>query len=243
MLKNLIRSVAQKILGYDRYLFLFARFNVWRIQKNSQYEDEFKHFMQLIPKENGVILDIGANIGVMSVSLALEHPQANIYSFEPIPDNHATIEQMIGHYQLRNVELFKVALGEEKGEIKMVVPVVGNSNMQGLSHVVEIEGVEPNGHYYSVPVMRLDDIAELQAATRITAIKIDVENFEYYVLKGGRQLLSKHKPIIYCELWNNERRQLCFDYLRELGYQVRIYQHGALHSFEQQEVTNFFFIP
>jgi FkbM family methyltransferase len=243
MMKDLIRSIIQKILGYERYLFIFARFSVWRIKKGAGHEEEFSYFMKMIPSSPGLILDIGANIGVMSVSLAKAHPSATVYAFEPIPDNHATIEKMIRHYQLSNVQLFKTALGEEPGEIRMVVPVVGNSNMQGLSHVVESEDGQEAGQYFSVPVQRLDDIPELQQAKTISAIKIDVENFEYYVLKGAQSLLTKHRPVIYCELWNNERRKLCLDYMQSLGYEVKVYDQQQLQTFTKQDASNFFFVP
>ncbi len=114
--------------------------------------------------------------------------------------------------------------------------------MQGLSHVVE-EGKDEKGHLFSVPVQQLDTIEELKQLPEITAIKIDVENFEYYVLKGGIELLRKHKPLIYCELWNNDRRKLCFDYLTGLGYHIKIYEDGGLKDFNGQQIINFFFIP
>ena len=45
---------------------------------------------------------------------------------------------------------------------------------------------------------------------KIGAIKMDVENFEYFVLEGGKELIKKHKPIIYTELWENQNREKCF---------------------------------
>jgi FkbM family methyltransferase len=88
----------------------------------------------------------------------------------------------------------------------MVMPVIGDVKMQGLSHVVQ-EGEDQAGNYYTVPLKKLDDFPELnEKDARITGIKIDVENFEYFVLKGGRNLIAKHRPVIYSELWNTENR-------------------------------------
>ncbi|SKA17071.1 FkbM family methyltransferase [Sediminibacterium ginsengisoli] len=242
MLKNFIRSMCQKLLGYNNYLYVFALFSIKRIQWGGGHEKEFLYFLDMVPND-GVILDIGANIGVMTVTLALKKDKAKVYAFEPVPDNIKTIEKVLKHHKIGSVTLFRTALGEESGEIRMVVPVVGNSNMQGLSHVVEDKADEAGGQYFTVPLQRLDDMKELQAVQKITAIKIDVENFEYYVLKGGRELLLKHKPVIYCELWDNERRIACMDYLRSLGYEVKIYENGALHTFNGQQGINFFFVP
>jgi len=242
-MKNLLRFYFQKIFGYNNYLFLFSLLNINRIRRGGQYEREFIHFLEMIPDDGSVILDIGANIGVMTASLAQEKKRATIFAFEPIPDNYVTIERVIRHYDLKNVHLFKVALGEEAGEVRMLVPVVGRSHMQGLSHVLEKPDNEQEGNLLLVPIRKLDDMPELAAAERISAIKIDVENFEYYVFKGAHDLLQKHRPLIYCELWNNERRALCFDYLKGIGYQVKTYQNGILTDFTGQDTINFFFVP
>jgi hypothetical protein len=62
-------------------------------------------------------------------------------------------------------------------------------------------------------------------------------------LKGGEALLRKHKPVIYCELWDNDRRRLCFEYLQGLGYQVKVYENNSLVDFKEQASINFFFMP
>lgn len=49
-------------------------------------------------------------------------------------------------------------------------------------------------------------------------MKIDVENFEYKVLKGSRELLKRNNFGIYCELWDNENRRLVSELLNLIGY-------------------------
>jgi FkbM family methyltransferase len=203
------------------------------------YEAAFTEFLRLVPE--GAVLDIGANIGMTTVPLAKKFPAAHVYSFEPIPANYATLKRIIKHYRLTNVTLFEAALGEEPGVLKLVVPVINKVHMYGLSHdYKEGRNDEWNtGNVYSIPMLKLDDIAALQEVKKIAAIKIDVENFEYYILKGGRQLLLKHKPVIYCELWPNEMRQPVLDLVKEIGYSVKVLQDGTLADFDNQPVTNF----
>lgn len=55
--------------------------------------------------------------------------------------------------------------------------------------------------------------------------------------------IIKHKPIIYCELWDNEERNLTINYLKDLGYKVKIYHHKQLIDYSNQQSVNFFFIP
>ncbi len=57
---------------------------------------------------------------------------------------------------------------------------------------------------------------------------MDVENFEYFVLEGGKELLKKHNPIIYTELWENENREKCFQLIKELDYEIKVLNDNNL---------------
>ena len=242
MLKNTVKLFLQKILGYDNFLFYFSIYTVGRL-RNNKHEREFVYFMDMIPNE-GTVLDIGANIGVMSVSLAKKLDKAQVYAFEPIPNNLKGLKRIVAHYKLSNIRVFENALGEAPGELKMVLPVIDKLKMQGLSHVVRPgDDSEWNkGEFYTVPVKRLDDMEDLTSLPRITAIKIDVENFEYYVFKGAEALLRKHKPIIYCELWANEMREKTLDLLRGYGYAVKVFDGNGLVPYTTQDDVNFFLV-
>lgn len=198
--------------------------------------------MNMLPDE-GAILDIGANIGVMTVALAKSKPHATIYSFEPIPDNLQALKRVIRFHQLNNVQVFPIALGEENNVVEMVLPMLKKSRMQGLSHVIKKNAAKEPGEVFSISIQRMDDITALNALNRITGIKIDVEDFELYVLQGGWKLLKKHRPLIYCELWDNSSRPLCLALIKELGYRVMIYYRGRLVDFTGQKTLNFFFLP
>ena len=241
-MKNILRYILQRCLGFKKYLFLFSIISIKRIETNSA-EEEFMYFVKLVPNE-GIILDIGANIGITTIPLANQKDKAIIYSFEPMPENIATLTRVVEYFKLSNVKIFDFALGETNGELTMVMPVISHVKMQGLSHI-QFNGTDQKpsiGNEIKVIVKTLDTIPEINAAKKITAIKIDVENFEYFVLKGGRQLLLNHKPIIYCELWKNEMRELTIKYLGDLGYSVKVFHNKQLMDYRDSAI-NFFFIP
>ena len=240
-IKNIIRRRAQQILGFSRYLFWFSRFTIFRIRVLKS-EKAFRFFMSLVPGD-GAILDIGANIGINTVMLAKAFPRAVIHAFEPVEENYQTLEKIIASYRLKNVQLYQTALGEKAGEAAMIMPHHEGSKMQGWSRMHEGEDQQLGmGERFIVGVQRLDDVGALKNAN-IGAIKIDVENFEYFVLKGGELLLKKNKPLIFCELWNDERRMLCFDFLRGLGYRVMIFRGNKLVPHAGEDALNYFFIP
>lgn len=241
MFKNLFRYLGQQLLGFDRYLFVFSVFNTSLIRLGLS-EKAFRHFMWMIPEEAGVILDIGANIGAMTVSLASRFPKAKVYAFEPVPENVAAWNRVVVFYGLSNATVFPFALGEVGGTAAMILPLHKGSKMQGWSHIAENAGQEA-GYRFTVAVKALDTVPALLETDKITAIKIDVENFEYFVLKGGIALLKKHKPLVFCELWNDERRKKCIELMERLGYFTRIYNGKQLEAYHGQEALDFFFVP
>jgi FkbM family methyltransferase len=241
MFKSKAKLLLQNILGFNNYLFLFSLITIRRLYMN-KHEEEFVHFLSLLPTDK-VLLDIGANIGIMTVPLAKKAIDGKVYAFEPMPQNLIALKRVIKYHKLHNVTILETAMGSEPGELKMVMPIINNVKMQGLCHVVDENNPE-EGEYFTVPVQRLDDIPELQNAGAIAGIKIDVENFEFEVLTGAKKLLLKHKPLIYCELWDNEKRAATLNYLKnEIGYHIKIYDGEKLVHYTNQNVLNYFMVP
>ena len=239
--KDFLRRACQHLLGFDTYLFIFSLFTGWRIQ-HTGHEKAFTYFTTLIAND-GVILDIGANIGIMTVMLAKKCNRAVVYAIEPMPANSKALQKVIRFHKLANVTIFAMALGDENAQVNMIMPVIHHARMQGLSHIMEAGKKEEAGEKCIVPMQRMDDMPALQQLTKITAIKMDVENFEYQVLKGGEALLKKHRPIIYCELWDNHRRSQCIAFIKNIGYRIKVYSNGGLIDFTGQPAINFFFMP
>lgn len=244
-MKNSIKVFLQKLLGFDTYLFLFSIYIINTLKWNKK-ERDFVFFRNMI-SDNGIILDIGANIGAMAVHLARTHKNASIYAFEPIPNNFITIKRIIRRYKINNITLIESALGDETGTIEMVMPMQKSAKLQGLSHVLHQSITENNeGEKFLTPITTLDNFfIEKNIEKPITAIKMDVENFEYFVLNGSKEILKKYKPVIYCELWENKNREDCFSLLKELGYETRVLHRKKLCTFDSSidKTQNFFFIP
>jgi FkbM family methyltransferase len=244
-MKTFVKYILQKILGLKTYLYVFARFIIVKLRWDKN-EKDFFHFMKLFP-DGGIILDLGANIGVTSYHLAKSFPKSTIFSFEPLTLNMNTLKRIKKKFKLENIKEFQVAVGEKPGSIEMVMPVINNVPMHGLSHVIhEVNDENNDGFKYKVPVICLDEFDELKQIKKpITAMKIDVENFEYFVLKGGEKLIATDRPVIYCELWENGNRKKCIDLLTNHGYSALVLQKKELVPIEKATVEkhNFFFLP
>jgi FkbM family methyltransferase len=244
-MKSRVIKILHKLLGFDNYLFLFSVFTIHTLRWNRK-EGDFLFFLRMIP-DGETVLDIGANIGIMTVWLSRRLKNTSIIAFEPMPQNIRALKRIMQFYKLQNVRLVENALGDQRGTIEMVMPVLDKVKKHGLSHVVHESIQELNeGNTVRVNMERLDDLSMLhEKDIKIRAIKLDVENFEYFVLQGGKQLIQKHRPLIYTELWENENRNLCFQLIQEMGYRIEVLEGKKLVPFEdaKNKTQNFFFIP
>jgi len=241
--KLLIQRILQKILGFNAYLNLFSAFKIFTLKWDKK-ENDFFLLLKLIPP-GSLVLDIGANIGIMTYYLAhAVGKSGKVYSFEPHPDNYKVLNQSAKRFNLKNVSTFAYGLGEKPEVRELIMPVVKNVKMQGLSYISDPAKKSEQGTKYSVKIDALDNIHDIfNSSLPLEAIKIDVENFEYLVLKGAEKTISKFKPIIYCELWENENRENSINFLASLGYKTMVSGKEGLIDYTDQKKQNFFFIP
>src|SRR3989344_3734050 len=244
-MKNTVKYILHKLLGFKNYLFIFSLYKILTLRKDKNEKDFFA-FLHLLPA-NTAVLDIGANIGIMTVHLARTIKDVTVYSFEPMPNNISAFKRIIKYFKLQNVKLFEIALGNSEGEVEMVMPIISIVKMQGLSHVVHDSIPDNNdGERFKVPLKMLDNMIELaNSPKRISGIKIDVENFEFFVLDGAKQLIAKNKPVVYAELWENENREKCFELFKSLNYKTVVVVDKKAVEFDKaiHKTQNFIFLP
>ncbi len=178
---------------------------------------------------------MGANLGFVTYHLSQKRT-CSVIAFEPIPVNYSVLTQLIAAKKLTNTTALPYALGEESGTLGMVMPVEQGVPMQGLSHVTN-GGDGEAGYRFTVPVKRLDDLSEIRdSGKRVGGIKIDVENYEYFILQGGKNLIREHKPVICIELWENEYRDRSLSLLTSLGYGLYVLVNNQLVSLADSPV-------
>ena len=160
---------------------------------------------QLLPRD-GVALDIGAHVGLVSCALGAHVKVAGgkVFGFEPVRANYERLLENVSLNGLENtVYVQRVALGAEKGELRMhVVPGSRTNNAVGENMLSEenrrnIAQNRPGNEV--APLVRLDDWAHEHPPDRCDLIKIDVEGAELKVFEGGRRLLQRFRPAILAE--------------------------------------------
>ncbi len=140
-------------------------------------------------KENAAILDIGANIGNHTIFFAKECEARKIYSFEPTQKSFQILKENIRINCLDHmVVAMNVALGAKDSKVDVIV----DAKDAGSNHVEEnMDG--------DIVMKTLDS---LSIHDRIDFIKIDVEGYEYEVLKGAERSIAKDKPHIFIEIFD-----------------------------------------
>jgi FkbM family methyltransferase len=134
--------------------------------------------------ERSVVLDIGANIGVMTRIFARR--AAHVHAFEPAPRALALLRANAPD----NATIHPVALADRCGTVRFAE--VESLDMSSISN----EGVE-------VPARTVDSLG-----LKPDFIKIDVEGYEIQVLRGARETL-KAGPIIMFEALNPQALGEC----------------------------------
>jgi FkbM family methyltransferase len=241
-LKAALRSTLQRTLGLDLYLLLFAVFRLVAFRIDPR-DAVLRHFLALVPRD-AAALDLGANVGWTTALLARRAHA--VHAFEPIPANHRALCRLRRLLGLRNVTIYRMALGSHDGPVEMVTPVSAGGTLHGLSHMISSDRRTEAGWRFTVECRRLDNLASVFASERIGAVKIDVEEAESSVIDGARQLLRQHRPIVLCELWRTSNRSRAMTILAELGYEAHAFEAGGLVPFDpsrHEYHLDFVFLP
>ena len=163
------------------------------------YETGTLHIISKILHEGDTFVDVGANIGLMSVRASeLVSPRGRVFAFEPVPQTFTMLEYNLRLNDCSNASAYNVAVGIARETLAIYEADTLSRGSASLFHPNE-PAVES-----SVQVDTLDHL--LDASQSITALKIDVEGWEPAVLKGATRLLSRHDAPMLIVEYTDDRR-------------------------------------
>jgi FkbM family methyltransferase len=137
---------------------------------------------------SGVLLDLGANIGMASVWLAKKYSFRRVIAVEPDPTNADLVRD---NFELNGIngQVLEAAIG----------PKVGTARFQ-FSEFSNLGRLSENGS--PVQVISVDTILKKFAVNRFVLIKIDIEGAEQELFDGPTEWLAQTDAVIMeCIPW------------------------------------------
>jgi FkbM family methyltransferase len=168
-------------------------------------EEKEVEFVCSLVKSDDVVVDVGANIGLITVPLAQK--AAQVHCFEPQPRMYELLRENIEQNGLLNVSAHQLALGAIFG--KAGLPSIDYDKPDNFGGVPLVPGSE-------IKVATLDSF-NLDACN---LIKIDVEGMEADVLAGAKETIKRHHPLLYVENDRIDKSVALITLLNEFGYEM-----------------------
>ena len=173
-------------------------------------EGEVELFTQIV-KPGMLVVDVGANIGAHTVFFAKTvGPGGRVLAVEPQRFLYQILCGNLALNAIGNTFVQHAGLGSMPGSIR--VPPInygGSFNFGGVSLGDFKDGEQ-------VPVITLDSLA----LPFCHLLKIDVEGMEIEVLRGARETLIRHRPLLYVENDRAEKSTALIALLFELDYRL-----------------------
>lgn len=156
--------------------------------------------------QEGAILDIGANIGLVAALYAFHNPDKSIYCFEPLAENAAMIK-----LNCPSAQVEPVAVGAREGRVKLQVD---RDHVMASSVPCQWKTQETEFR-----VISLDEFAAAKRLKQVAVMKIDAEGMEVEILQGGPQTLNNTYQVVM-ETHGRSRHEKALQHLRQAGFYI-----------------------
>jgi FkbM family methyltransferase len=156
-------------------------------------------------RRGNIVLDVGANVGAHTVFLShLVRNDGRVLAFEPLEPNIDALRETI-HRRSRidNITILQLAVGNPGNVRHEVVIRAPGDDLTQASLRLQGAGSWTQGanvREFKVSLTSLDTEPQVQSLPLIDFVKIDVEGGELDVLRGAARTISRHQPLVYCEM-------------------------------------------
>lgn len=200
---------------------IFNNTDVWigrSYEHYGEYSDFEVGFLQSLLNKGDVCIDVGANIGSLTVPMAQQvGPSGLVVAIEPQQFIYHTLCGNVALNNLINVTCLQRACSDV--EKVLWVPCVdytqdGNYGGVSIEEQDEIRNLGVEGKAYPVATLTID---QLQLA-RCNLIKVDVEGMELEVLKGAVKTIQRYRPYLYVECDRESKVDELVKFIKNLGY-------------------------
>ncbi len=199
-----------RMMFHDNDAYIGRSLNV-----SGTYSEEEILLWQQIIRPGWTVVEVGANIGAHTVWFAKAvGTSGRVVAIEPQRHLHHMLCGNLALNDVKNVVVMAAAMGDAVGTI--AVPEVDYAkpgNFGGIS----LGGDKGE----AVAMVTLDSLGVAP-----DFIKVDVEGMEAGVIRGARQTIERHRPVLYVENDRKEKSDELVALIRSMGY--RMYWHFPL---------------
>lgn len=150
----------------------------------------------------GTFVDVGANIGLVTIPIAEEFEDVACFAFEPDPSNYRLLTQNLARLKERHVAAHNAALAAANGDIVLELSEWnhGDHRLSAIDTSQTDQFLERGRATVKVKAVALDDVLTSENLTRPIVVKIDTQGAEADVIEGGSRFLGTADMIVL-EFW------------------------------------------
>jgi len=202
---------------------------------NDTYQEYINDMFKKYHRPNSIVLDIGANVGIFSVSFAKLDKSVMVYSFEPVDITYSYLVKNVLHNNIKNIKLFKVGISDKNEETEIYFI---DKELGGASITQKI--VDRPFETRNIKTITLDSLN----LKNVSFIKVDVQDHELYVLMGAKNTLENNDIKIILELPNRNPYEhdlfnKCVKLMNDYGYPYRKKIGKKDHIFSKEPLEPF----
>lgn len=166
------------------------------------YSENIAHLLNTLLRPGMVVLDIGANIGEITLLSAKRvGTKGNVFAFEPIDSISNQLEHHVKMNNFSQVSIEQYALGNAVDDNRPIFSSCGQEVKDPHNGLGSLYGCDGEVPLQQIHMTTLD--AWLQSRLdiqHIDLIKIDIEGAELACLQGARACLQRFRPKIIVEI-------------------------------------------
>ena len=190
-------------IDFKFYDFIFSGVTEYMPNEIDDYNFDSIDF-----KDGDVVIDIGGNIGTVSIYLAKKYPFLKIYAFEPVKQNY---ENFLKNIELNNInkdiiKVFNLAITKDRRDVILTSPF-NNSGASNIYNNFRGSGNIILNNDISIKSITFDDIFSNNNISKCKLLKIDCEGAEYEILYSANVENLKNCEYMRAEFHGKKSKQ------------------------------------
>ncbi len=164
------------------------------------YQEGVRRVLERYLRVGDTFIDVGANVGYVSaIGMGLVGRNGAVHAFEPVPEYFARLQNMQRDNPEYTLHVNPVAVGDQEGSARMAVK---GHNIGASSMVPSRMRLDNTKEEIEVGVITLTDYLAATDVRSPRLVKIDVEGYEFPVIKGFEPYLREaaELPLLVVEV-------------------------------------------